>query len=161
MQTVTLLKYISVIQRCTRRYFDLKLEKSGIGSGQQFFLLRIFENPGITMNDLSRSGSFDKGTVTKAVQKLTEEGYVEVAVDASDKRVRHLHATPAAQALAGEIYRLRDSWIDQILEDIEPAQRQALFHTLQGMAERACAALELPGKRKEEHHDGENRESNP
>ena len=76
-----LLKFISIIQRNTRRYFDLMLEGDGIGSGQQFFLLWIYENSGITMHELSRSGSFDKATATKAVQKLAEEGYVTVTVD--------------------------------------------------------------------------------
>ena len=88
---VTILKFISILQRNTNRYFDLMLDEYGIGSGQQFFLLRIYENQDITMLDLSRLGSFDKGTVTKAVQKLTEEGYVTVTTDQNDKRVRHLH----------------------------------------------------------------------
>ena len=40
-QSITFLKYISIIQRNTGRYFDLSLEADQIGSGQQFFLLRI------------------------------------------------------------------------------------------------------------------------
>ena len=47
-QSVTFLKYISMIQRNTGRYFDLCLGADQIGSGQQFFLLRIAENEGIT-----------------------------------------------------------------------------------------------------------------
>ena len=62
-QAITILRYISLLQRNTRRYFDLMLEQDQIGSGQQFFLLRIFENDGISMQDLARLGSFDKGTV--------------------------------------------------------------------------------------------------
>ena len=150
-QTATVLKYISIIQRCTRRYFDLTLEKSGIASGQQFFLLRIYENPGMTMNDLSRSGSYDKGTVTKAVQKLAEEGYVEVKVDQADKRVRRLHPTPRAEAMVDELYRLRDRWVDELMDGLSPQERQLLFERMQAMAERACAALEPLCK--EEKHD--------
>ena len=71
-QSVTFLKYISMIQRNTGRYFDLCLGADQIGSGQQFFLLRIAENEGITMYDLAQLGQFDKGTVTKAVQKLSQ-----------------------------------------------------------------------------------------
>ena len=66
-QAITILRYISLLQRNTRRYFDLMLEQDQIGSGQQFFLLRIFENDGISMQDLARLGSFDKGTVPRAV----------------------------------------------------------------------------------------------
>ena len=72
----SLLKYISMMKRDTNRYFQLKLKKFNLGGGQQFFLLRIAENPGISMYDLARTGAFDKATVTKAVNKLLAEGYI-------------------------------------------------------------------------------------
>ena len=109
-QSITFLKYISIIQRNTGRYFDLSLEADQIGSGQQFFLLRIAENEGITMYDLARIGSFDKGTVTKAVQKMVQQGYVRIEVDEYDKRVRHLYITEQARDLIERVYDLRDSW---------------------------------------------------
>lgn len=107
-QSITFLKYISIIQRNTGRYFDLSLEADQIGSGQQFFLLRIAENEGITMYDLARIGSFDKGTVTKAVQKMVQQGYVRIEVDEYDKRVRHLYITEQARGLIERVYDLRD-----------------------------------------------------
>ena len=65
----TFLKFISVIQRNTQKYFDSILEDYHIGGGQQFFLVHIYENNGITMYDLAKLGQFDKATVTKAVRK--------------------------------------------------------------------------------------------
>lgn len=127
---VTILKFISILQRNTNRYFDLMLEEDGIGSGQQFFLLRIYENQDITMLDLSRLGSFDKGTVTKAVQKLTEEGYVTVTTDQNDKRVRHLNTTEKALPLIEKLYKIRNEWIDSILRDFDEDERLKLFNML-------------------------------
>ena len=69
MQKTTFLKFISIIQRNTARYFDLGLESDCIGSGQQFFLLRIAENQGITMFDLAQTGSFDKSNCYKSCAK--------------------------------------------------------------------------------------------
>ncbi|MDR3767504.1 MAG: MarR family transcriptional regulator [Butyricicoccus sp.] len=152
-QTVTILKHISVIQRNTQRYFDSMLEQRGIGSGQQFFLLRIFENPDITMFDLSKSGSFDKGTVSKAVQKLAEEGYVKVTVDTSDKRVRHLRVTEYAKPVIEEIYALRTQWVDQLMTDLSPEERDTLFQTLQTIAEYSCAGLQELCQPKEKSHE--------
>ena len=60
-QAITILRYISLLQRNTRRYFDLMLEQDQIGSGQQFFLLRIFENDGISMQDLARLAALTRG----------------------------------------------------------------------------------------------------
>lgn len=131
---VTILKFISILQRNTNRYFDLMLDEYGIGSGQQFFLLRIYENQDITMLDLSRLGSFDKGTVTKAVQKLTEEGYVTVTTDQNDKRVRHLHTTDKALPVIEKLYEVRNEWINSILRDLDEDERLKLFNTLDDIA---------------------------
>ena len=62
-QPITVLRYISLLQRNTQRYFDLALERDNIGGGQQFFLLRIFEQDGISLLDLARLGgvAFPRG----------------------------------------------------------------------------------------------------
>ena len=52
----------SAISRYANRNFDLCLRHLPISSGQQFFLLRIYENEGIPLNKLAQLGFFDKGT---------------------------------------------------------------------------------------------------
>lgn len=139
---VTILKFISILQRNTNRYFDIMLEEDGIGSGQQFFLLRIYENQDITMLDLSRLGSFDKGTVTKAVQKLTEESYVTVTTDQNDKRVRHLHTTDKALPVIEKLYNVRNKWIDSILRNLDEDERLKLFNTLDDISSTSSAVIQ-------------------
>ena len=63
---------ISIAYRMANRFYDRALARWGIGCGQQFFLLRIYENRGSSVYDLARMGLFDKGTATRAVQKLDE-----------------------------------------------------------------------------------------
>lgn len=62
-------RLISVIHRHGMRFFNCCLADTEIGRGQQFFLVCIYENPGISMQKLASIGHFDKGTVTKAVKK--------------------------------------------------------------------------------------------
>ena len=150
---VTILKFISVLQRNTNRYFDLMLEEDGIGSGQQFFLLRIYENQDINMLDLSRLGSFDKGTVTKAVQKLTEEGYVTVTTDQNDKRVRHLHTTEKALPVIEKLYDVRNKWIDSILRNLDEDERLKLFNTLGDISDTSSAVIQKIISEKREKHE--------
>ena len=141
-QAITILRYISLLQRNTRRYFDLMLEQDQIGSGQQFFLLRIFENDGISMQDLARLGSFDKGTVTRAVQKLVIEGYVRTEADPQDKRVRHIYLTERARPLIDHVYQIRDYWTAALTRGLREEEKQRLLGALRDMAERSSAMLE-------------------
>ena len=106
----TVLKYISIIQRNTQKFFDLNLCGDQIGSGQQFFILRIAENEGMMMHELAQTGNFDKGTVTKAVKKLWEEGYIRIEADEKDGRAIFL----------SEAEECREALIEiaEILEDL-------------------------------------------
>ena len=49
----------SLLHRYCSKYFDKVLENYGFGYGQLFFLLQIYENPGISMHNLSLLGDFD------------------------------------------------------------------------------------------------------
>lgn len=90
-------KYISILQRLSNIYFANELSSYQIGCGQQFFLLQIFRNPGISLQELAAHGYYDKATATRAVKKLEEEEYVRLETDEEDKRVRHIFATEKAE----------------------------------------------------------------
>ena len=66
-KTPDLLINNSILYRATQKYYDKRLEKFNIGYGQILFLMMIYENEGITMKELSRLGSFDKGTLRPRV----------------------------------------------------------------------------------------------
>ena len=85
MEQTYFTKYISILYRQGNRFYDRELAKYNIGYGQQFYLPRIYENQGLSMYELARLGHFDKGTVTKAVQKLEEQGYLRIETDERDK----------------------------------------------------------------------------
>ncbi len=135
MNNITFLKYISIIQRNTGRYFDISLEPDHIGTGQQFFLLRIAENEGLTMLDLAQTGSYDKGTVTRAVQKLIGLGYVRMDVDKHDRRVRHLYTLPAAQPVIERAYKLRNEWTDRLTQNLTSEEKTQIFDLLHKIAD--------------------------
>ena len=83
-----LLMNSSILYRCTQKYYDKQLNPYEIGAGQLQFLIMIYEDEGITMQTLAGKGNFDKGTITKGIQKLEDLGYVRSVVNEQDKRVR-------------------------------------------------------------------------
>ena len=80
---------LSVLTRNLQKYYDHALEQYGIGSGQLQYLFAIYEQEGITMQEVSRLGEVDKGTTTKSIQKLMEQGYTEQRTDENDRRGHH------------------------------------------------------------------------
>ncbi|MBT9777950.1 MarR family transcriptional regulator [Clostridium sp. MCC353] len=130
-------KYASIIYRQAQRYFDKELEKHGIGCGQQFFLLHINSNEGISMYDLARLGHFDKGTVTKAVQKLEEEGLIRIEVDPKDRRMRRLYTTRKAEEVVKAAYDLRETWFEILTEGLTDEEVRTIGLLMSRMAENA------------------------
>ena len=49
----------SMLYRAGQAFYDRQLKHHGIGSGQQFFLLRVYEEPGISVLELAQRGGYD------------------------------------------------------------------------------------------------------
>lgn len=117
-------RHVSTINRYSQIYFDRELAPYHIGSGQQFFLIRIAQNPGISVLELAKKGYYDKGTTARAVQKLEEIGYVERKDDTCDKRSFHLFVSKEGMKVVKVIEEMLINW-NQILvsgfDDVEAA----------------------------------------
>lgn len=142
MQQYKVNKYASVIYRMSHAYFDIELKPYHIGCGQQFFLLRIYEQKGISLAELAQTGCFDKGTVTRAVSKLAEQGYVEIRTDELDKRIHRLYTTAAAKPVIDVIYQMLLRWDEAVLAGLTRREREAADGLLAKMAENACRFTE-------------------
>lgn len=120
---------ISVLYRLTQKYFDRHLASYGIGSGQMIFLLLVNEHEGITMQQLTLLGDFDKGTTTKSIQKLVDEGYIEIRTDDDDKRVRRLYTTERTAEIVNELYQIRNDLSNRLTEgmDSDAVEQQLAF----------------------------------
>ncbi|MBM6829030.1 MarR family transcriptional regulator [Anaerotignum lactatifermentans] len=119
--------HASAISRYANRIYTHCLHDFPIGSGQYFFLLRIYENDGISLYALAQMGFFDKGTVSRGVQKLEEAGYIRVVPDEKDRRCRRLSVTEAAMPIIHRLLEAKEKW------------NQALTA---GMSDEECLLLE-------------------
>ena len=96
-----ILREIGAVSRCIYSIGDIKYKDKNLQRGQFIFLLRICENQGINLIELSNLMKVDKTTSTKAVQKLINEGYLEKKEDSLDRRVWRVYPTLKGQ----EVYR--------------------------------------------------------
>ncbi len=131
---------ISVLYRFTQKYFDKHLTPYGIGSGQMIFLLLINEHEGISMQQLTSLGDFDKGTTTKSIQKLAEEGYIEIKSAEEDKRVKRLYTTKKTGEIINELYQVRNELTNQLTVGMNNEEVEEQLKFLQLITNNARAA---------------------
>lgn len=114
----TLGKNCSTLSRLLHCYFDKNLKEFNIGSGQQFCLLRIMENPGTNCKIISEKGHFDLATILRATQKLESLGYVKSVVDENDKRIKKLYITESGEVVARATKDLVNNYYDFLKSEI-------------------------------------------
>lgn len=100
----------SILYRCNQKHFDKLLAKYEIGYTQLMLLTRIYESEGISMNELATMGVFDKGTITKSIQRLEQLLYVRIENSEVDKRSKLLFTSDRAQEIMPELYKIRSEW---------------------------------------------------
>lgn len=103
-------KSIANIHKMSMMYLSKQFSKYNIGSGQCFFLVKIYNNPGITQEELASSMLFDKGTTARAIKILEDNGYVKRIRRNDDKRAYSIEATEKAESIKQDVYLILDSW---------------------------------------------------
>ncbi|MEG0842499.1 MAG: MarR family transcriptional regulator [Erysipelotrichaceae bacterium] len=142
-------KQASIIYRNSHIFFDHELAPYQIGSGQQFFLLRIFEFPGISALEIAKMGHYDKGTCARAIAKLCELGYVTRVVCDEDKRSSQLFVSEQGIFVVKQTQLVLKKWNDILCQDLSLEEQKQMEEQLTNMANRAFSYI---NKRKQENH---------
>ncbi len=134
----TLSKYASILNRLGMQFYDQELSGLGIGGGQQFFLVRIHEEQGISAKSLAHKGYFDKATATRALQRLEEAGYVHRCTDEVDRRKCRFYTTEKAGPVIDGIYAAAKKWNDILTQNMTAEDAETAARLMDQMAINAC-----------------------
>ena len=133
----TISKCASIVYRFGHMFFDEYLEKNHIGSGQQFFLLHIYEHPGISQEDLAHIDHYDKGTTARAVKKLEQEGYILRKSDEKDRRFMKLYVTKDGEAIGMKIQEIIKQWNKMLTEGLSDEEQVLVSNLMEKIAQNA------------------------
>ena len=108
----------SILYRCNQKHFDKLLSRFDLGYTHLILLTQIYENEGISMNELASKGVFDKGTITKSIQRLEQLSYVRIENSEVDKRSKLLYTSEKVHQIMPELYKMRSEWNSYLSSDI-------------------------------------------
>lgn len=72
-----ILREIGLITRCFESIANIEFKDYKLGKNQYIYLVRIAENPGIILEQLSDLIKVDRSTASRVVKNLVENGFVE------------------------------------------------------------------------------------
>lgn len=139
-----LLDEISAFSRKLRAFFDAKVGEVGLTLSRARLLFALNRRGPLTQTDLAQELEIETPTLVKLLDGMEKQGLIERRADASDRRAKRVHMTPAGlevyqpvQALAA---RLRADLMGGI-----PAED--ILHALQTVRQMTATLQVLSGER--------------
>lgn len=125
---------ISICDRLMKMYYDHGLAEYEIGWGQQFYVEYLYEHPGASPQKMAERFRVDRATLSKTIKKLSEIGYLTVAGDENDRRMKHLYLTEKAIPAAKQIKKIHADFYETVSVGIRQQDLELTEQILQVIA---------------------------
>lgn len=89
----TIIRQIGTISRALDTIANIEFKDLEVSKGQYVHLVRIHENPGITLRQLSKTTYIDETTCSRAINKLEKQGLIYKETTNENKKNKMLYLT--------------------------------------------------------------------
>ncbi|MGY4475532.1 MarR family winged helix-turn-helix transcriptional regulator [Bradyrhizobium sp. USDA 3364] len=141
--------------RLIRVYADKEAARYGITRAQWAVLSKVERQEGLKQTELAELLEVQPITLTRLIDKLCDNGWIERRSDENDRRVNRLYLKKAARPLLGKLAGLRSELTATALEGISPTDAHRLLTQLESIKENVRNAIQSPAgepSRKEQRY---------
>lgn len=110
----------------------------GIGVGQLYSLLALYDNEGICQNDICDIYSLDRSAVGRSLKKLEDKGFIERRPDPEDNRRKRVYLREKGKDFRSECMKRLKSMENDIRGVLTPKETKVFVNAI----EKICKALE-------------------
>ncbi|HZX04484.1 MarR family winged helix-turn-helix transcriptional regulator [Kribbella sp.] len=132
--TEDLLAAIGLVRRHLRRSVGRPFPESSLTDSQAELVRTVRRNPGISVAEAAGELGLVANTVSTLVGQLTERGLLQRTPDETDRRVARLTLTDPAREQVEAWRDRRTALVTRALDDLSPADRDALQAALPVLA---------------------------
>ncbi len=136
---------LAELQRVLRVYADKEAARFGITRAQWAVLAKVERNEGMSQAELAEQMEMQPITLTRLVDKLCENNWIERRGDANDRRINRLYLLKAGRQLLGKLSGLRSELTATALDGILPADAHRLLTQLEAIKENVRNAIQNAG----------------
>jgi MarR family transcriptional regulator for hemolysin len=132
------------LQRLVRLYADKQGARYGITRAQWAVLAKVERSEGLKQTELAELMEMQPITLTRLIDKLCDNGWIERRADLTDRRVNRLYLRKAARPLLGKLSGLRSEITATALDGINPSDAHRLLALLESIKENVRNAIQVP-----------------
>ena len=130
------------VQRMMRAYADREAARYGITRAQWAVLAKVERNEGMKQSELAEQMEMQPITLTRLIDRLCDNGWIERRGDDSDRRVNRLYLRKAARPLLAKLAGLRSELTATALDGISPADAHRMLSQLEMIKENVRNAIQ-------------------
>ena len=132
------------LARLVRAHADRQSARYGITRAQWAVLAKVERTEGMKQTELAEQLEMQPITLTRLIDKLCDNSWIERRGDETDRRVNRLYLRKAARPLLAKLSGLRSELTATALEGITPADAHRLVAQLQSIKENVRHAIQNP-----------------
>ena len=125
-----ILREIGSISRMLESIANIEFKEVQLSKGQYIYLVRIFENEGIIPERLAERIKVDRTTLSRAVKKLEENGFILKESDKENKKIKHLYTTAKGKQAVQLIIRENNYSNRVAIQQLSALERKNLAEML-------------------------------
>ena len=129
---------LAELQRLTRAYADREAARYGITRAQWAVLAGVERNEGMKQTEIAEQLEMQPITLTRLIDKLCDNGWIERRGDDSDRRINRLYLKKAARPLLIKLAGLKAELTAAALQGIDAPR---LLSQLEGIKENVRNAI--------------------
>jgi DNA-binding MarR family transcriptional regulator len=126
MDNTKLFRLMGSISRQATTDINQIVTPYGLDNNLFLYLMRIVENEGISQVDLVNKVRVDKTTLSRALKKLENNGFIIKAPNPANKKFNQLYPTDKAKDIYRTLYSLEQDYIARALEKLNSAEKITL-----------------------------------
>jgi DNA-binding MarR family transcriptional regulator len=130
------------LQRLVRAYADRQAARYGITRAQWAVLAKVERFEGLKQTELAEQMEMQPITLTRLIDRLCANGWIERRSDDTDRRVNRLYLRKAAKPLLAKPVGLKAELTATALEGISPSDAQRLLTQLETIKENVRNAIQ-------------------
>ena len=139
---VKITRWISLIERCSSEYRNLEFKELGLGPTHHLYILYLCKNPGVSQDVITKVLHLNKSNVTRNLQALQDNEFIEKKVDETDKRSHLIFPTDKAFMIQPKILEKMHKWNDIILDGLSEEDKELLHLWLKKITDNACKYID-------------------
>src|SRR5476651_234116 len=118
------------VARLIKTYADQRARQFGISRAQWAVLIRIERSEGLKQSELAELLDLQPITLTRLLDRLSDNGLIERRADPNDRRANRLFLTPAARPLLERVTVLGEDMMGTVLAGLDAKTSERMLRDL-------------------------------